>query len=74
MNSNADIASNAVHERDEALCFEMGGILFVPHHFRDGVFVGPGGIERTSSELLKARAKKRFEFLWPRRWQRGRRR
>lgn len=55
--------------RTEQRCYEMDGLLYVPHYTRDGVYVGPGQRERTLTALQVERAQPVMRGLWPRGYQ-----
>jgi len=46
-------------------CYKIGAILYVPHHTRQGIFIGPGGMERTLLEVMRL-GQLRREYLWAR--------
>lgn len=56
--------------RDFAVIYWLGTQKWVPHYTKAGVFVAPGGVERTEHELLDLGAFKGTGYLWPRHWQR----
>lgn len=41
-------------------------ILWVPHYRLRGIFVAPGGIERTRKDLMRDGARMSIQQLWPR--------
>lgn len=59
-------------ERDEVECYWLGGIQFVPHYVAAGIFVAPGGITKSETELLSKGAVASKSYLWPRPWQKRR--
>jgi len=55
--------------RDYAVVYHLGRQPWLPLYVTPGVFVAPGGYERTEQQLLAAGARKGTAFLWPRYWQ-----
>jgi hypothetical protein len=57
-------------------CYELGGILYLPHYNKEHVYVSPGYPEfhtntYTRTELVMLGAVKVMNPLWPRSWLRG---
>jgi hypothetical protein len=46
----------------------IDSMMFVPHYTKKGVWVLPGGGERTARELTRAGCKESTTYLWPRSW------
>lgn len=55
-------------QRDITPCYWLNDIQYVPHYTEEGVFVAPGGIEKTEKYLLEHGAVKATDYLWQRRW------
>lgn len=55
--------------RDYAVIYYIGVQPWLPHYVTPGVFVAPGGYEKTERQLLAAGARKATAYLWPRHWQ-----
>jgi len=55
--------------RDYAVVYYLGRQPWLPHYVKAGVFVAPGGYERTEQQLLARNARKATAYLWPRHWQ-----
>jgi len=55
------------HEKEHQKCYELNGVLHLPHYQHEGVFVSPsdkvGAIE---SDLIKAGAVETTHYLWVR--------
>ena len=59
-------------ERDDVECYWLDGIQFVPHYVAAGIFVAPGGITKSETELVSKGAQRAQSYLWPRAWQKRR--
>lgn len=58
-----------MEQAEAASMYWTGQTPWVPHYSIRDVYVAPGGVERTESQLLKMGAVKAPTFLWPRHWQ-----
>lgn len=48
--------------------YKLGGRFFVPHHYKRGVFVGPGNVEMSATDLDNLEAERVELDLWVRPW------
>jgi len=64
-----DIASNRRAEGDQAVMYFVKSQPWLPHYTRKGIYVAPGGIERTEEELISMGAYRKVTVLWSRLWQ-----
>lgn len=63
------VARDPMAVRDYAVVYYVGRQPWIPHYVTPGVFVAPGGYERTEQQLFAAGARKGTAYLWPRAWQ-----
>ena len=59
-----------VMPKEEARCYRLDGILFVPAYDQRpevaGLYIGPGGRMNTAARLIERGATATMRFLWPR--------
>lgn len=46
--------------------YELRGVTIVPHYTVDGVYVGPGGVQYSATQLIRKGATRTQTMLWPR--------
>jgi hypothetical protein len=64
-----EIAANRLAEVDHAYMYFVKAMPYLPHYTKKGIFVAPGGLERTEAQILAIGGVKKATTLWPRAWQ-----
>ena len=53
------------HDKQEQKCFELNGILHLPHYTHEGVFVSPSDkVGKIEADLVKLGAVETSRYLW----------
>ena len=54
---------------DQAVMYFVKSQPWLPHYTKQGIYVAPGGIEKTEEELISMGAYRKVTVLWSRLWQ-----
>jgi len=55
------------HEKEHQKCYELNGILHLPHYQHEGIFVSPSNkVGLIESDLIKQGATEVIKYLWTR--------
>jgi len=54
---------------DQAVMYFVKSQPWLPHYTKQGIYVAPGGMERTEEELISMGAYRKVTVLWTRLWQ-----